>query len=207
MIISHQHRFVFVKTMKTAGTSIEVFLSPHCGGNDIVTPISPHVEPHQPRNSDGFYNHMPASDIRAAIGNEVWHGYFTFCVERNPWDKVLSHFFMIRNSPAHNQDFGPDISLDRYLERGPLCLNHPLYVADDGQTMLVDRVLRYESLSADLAEAFATIGIPFSGDLGVRAKSEFRTDRRHYREVLTPAQAAAIENMYRKEIELFGYRF
>ncbi len=31
MIISHRHSFVFVKTTKTAGTSVEIALSKHCG--------------------------------------------------------------------------------------------------------------------------------------------------------------------------------
>ena len=39
MIVSHQHRFVFVKTRKTAGTSIEIALAQHCGPDDIITPI------------------------------------------------------------------------------------------------------------------------------------------------------------------------
>ena len=66
MIISHKYRFIFVKTLKTAGTSIEVFLSQHCGPDDVVTPILPHVEPHLPRNHDGYFNHMPAWEIRDA---------------------------------------------------------------------------------------------------------------------------------------------
>lgn len=37
MIISHQHRFIFLKTRKTAGTSIELALSRFCGPDDIIT--------------------------------------------------------------------------------------------------------------------------------------------------------------------------
>lgn len=44
MIISHAHRFVFIKTRKTAGTSIEIELSKHCGPEDIITTISPNDE-------------------------------------------------------------------------------------------------------------------------------------------------------------------
>jgi len=40
MIISHEHKFIFIKTNKTAGTSIEIALSKYCGSNDIITPIS-----------------------------------------------------------------------------------------------------------------------------------------------------------------------
>jgi len=39
MIISHKHKFIFIKTRKTAGTSIEIFLSQFCGKADILTPI------------------------------------------------------------------------------------------------------------------------------------------------------------------------
>jgi hypothetical protein len=41
MILSEKHRFVFIKGMKVAGTSVEMALSPLCGPDDIVTPISP----------------------------------------------------------------------------------------------------------------------------------------------------------------------
>ena len=40
MIISHKYKFIFLKTKKTAGTSIEISLSRYCGNNDIITPIS-----------------------------------------------------------------------------------------------------------------------------------------------------------------------
>jgi hypothetical protein len=39
MVISHRHRFIFVKTARTAGTSIEIFLSTHCGAGDVLTPF------------------------------------------------------------------------------------------------------------------------------------------------------------------------
>jgi enoyl-CoA hydratase len=48
MIISHKHKFIFIKTIRTAGTSIEIALSEKCGSedelddtvNDITTRIS-----------------------------------------------------------------------------------------------------------------------------------------------------------------------
>ena len=39
-----QKNFIFVKTRKTAGTSVEIALSSHAGDADVVTPISPDDE-------------------------------------------------------------------------------------------------------------------------------------------------------------------
>ncbi len=33
MIISHEHKFIFLKTKKTAGTSVELALTRLCGGS------------------------------------------------------------------------------------------------------------------------------------------------------------------------------
>ncbi len=41
MILSVRHKFVFIKGMKVAGTSVEMALAPLCGPADIITPISP----------------------------------------------------------------------------------------------------------------------------------------------------------------------
>jgi hypothetical protein len=36
VIVSHRHRFIFIKTTKTAGTSVEMFLRQFCGPVDLV---------------------------------------------------------------------------------------------------------------------------------------------------------------------------
>ncbi len=54
MIISHTHKFIFIKSFKTAGTSIESTLSNYCSGNDIVTPINDY---RHNRNEKGEFTH------------------------------------------------------------------------------------------------------------------------------------------------------
>ena len=229
MILSHKHKFIFIKTQKTAGTSIEVFLSPHCGEEDVVTPIWPHVEPHQARNYKGFtlpvldvlasggrgvrgllknwrmgnrfYNHMPAWLVRRRVPRSVWDGYFKFCVERNPWDKTLSHYHMAR----HRSD--QDLSLDEFMARGKFPLNHPIYTDPSTGKVLVDRVLRYENLDQELGRVCEELGIPWPGSLRVKAKGAYRGERKPYDQVLTPEQAKVIENAFEKEIQLHGYVF
>ena len=39
MIASFLHNFIFIKTRKTGGTTVEMTLAPHCGPDDIITPI------------------------------------------------------------------------------------------------------------------------------------------------------------------------
>jgi hypothetical protein len=202
MIISHKYKFIFIKTTKTAGTSIEVFLSPHCGPLDIVTPIIPHVDPHVPRNAEGYYNHMPAHAIRERISPTFWDSYFKFCVERNPWDKTISHFHMQKS----RDDLG--LSFERYLSEKQFPVDYPKYTdPSDPSRIIVDEVLRYEHLLDDLGRVFKRLGIPFSGTLGVNAKSEYRTDRRHYRDIYTAEQAALVGDAFKQELLLLGYTF
>lgn len=203
MIVSHRHRFIFIKTVKTAGTSIEVFLSQRCGPGDVLTPIDPPHELHQPRNCAGFYNHMQAIELRRVIAPDIWNSYYKFCVERNPWDKALSWYHHLNATR-----FAGELSLDACLAEHDQPLGHYYYTDHRGDgSVLVDRVVRYEHLETELAEVFTQLGIDFDGDLGVRAKGEYRRNKRHYRDELSQAQAARIATLFAKDIALHGYTF
>lgn len=200
MIISHKYKFIFIKTRKTAGTSVEVFLSGICDKNDVVTPIFPSVQGHQARNFEGFYNHISARDVKKAVGKNIWDKYFKFCIERNPWDKTLSYYYMLKSRSDS------PLLFDSYMESQDFCSDYDLYSNED-QEIIVDRVLQYERLAFDLSQVFCHLGIAFDGDLGVKCKSEYRSDRQPYQNLYTEEQSRLVSKVYAREIKQFGYLY
>jgi hypothetical protein len=220
MILSHRHRFIFVRTRKTASTSMEIELSRHVGPDDIVTSMSPRDEAlrrqyggrgpqnhlHAAAVEDGltppgpgpdvrFYNHMPAREIRALVGDPVWASYFTFCFDRSPWEKVVSLYYHRHRGPRRP-------SLREFVDSGAAAdaFNWPLYTHNGD--ILVDFVGRYEQLDRDLRIAFRRIGIPVPERLP-RAKTQFRPP--DAAAAMDLDLAARIAEIYQCEIARHGY--
>lgn len=234
MIISHRYKFIFVKTKKTAGTSIEVMLSGVCGDDDVLTPVEPPVDGHRARNHSGcfnpipeliersggrydatirdlkmsrrYYNHIPAYLVRARTRAKTWKDYFKFCVERNPWDKTVSHYQMLRNDPSVAWMGAPQ-TLEQYFKNGVLCHNLQYYTDYKRDNIIVDRVLKYENLDRELGEVCSMLGIPYGGSIGVRAKGEHRKVSTSYREMFTGEQRRIVEQRFAREIEIHGYEY
>lgn len=200
MIISHRHRFIFIKTQKTAGTSIEVFLSGLCGPEDVVTPFGVPEPGHEPRNFAGYTNHMTASEIRSRVGEDLWRAYFTFCFERNPWDKTVSHFWFQRGKGQVPEDW----NFQRYLQSGRLPHNFAHYTEKGAP--IVDVIGKYESLQSDLQDICRYLGISNRVALP-RAKSAYREDDRLYTAYYNEAEADFVRHAFAREIELHGYTF
>ena len=229
MIISHEYKFIFIKTTKTAGTSLEVFLSQLCGKEDIVTPIFPYEAHHISRNYRGLFNplpeirlaekgellesalqfasgmkfskHLPAKKIQMRVPNSTWDSCYKFCVERNPWDKTISHYFSMKKLGR------PWLTFDQYFRKGIFCLNFPKYTDWRGEKIIVDKVLKYENLIPELESVFEHLGVPFDGNLKANAKGGYRKDRRPYQEVLDNTQREIVAKVFKKEIDWHGYSY
>ena len=202
-LISYRLNFIFVKTTKTAGTSLEVHLSRYCGPEDVATPIIPPVEGHHARNYTSsatgqiFFNHQSLSDIRKHVDPVFYGQAYKFCFERHPVDKCLSHFSMLKNSPTHQSPNTPQ-SWEAYVERGKFPVDHPKYLDENGAP-LVDRIYRYEELQADLHDIHAKLKLEPSR-LAVWAKHGWREHP-----VVTPLHRQVIMDAFSATNDILGY--
>ncbi len=199
-IVSHQFGFIFCKTRKTAGTSLEVYLGQRCGPRDVVTPITPPNPLHHARNNRGFNNHMPLSKVKAILGDDFGR-YFKFCVERHPVEKCISHYAMLAYSPEHRKP-GPRRSWDDYVRKGHFPMDYGMYTSEEGE-LLVDRIYRYEELDGMLAELAERFGWPYE-PLGVREKTGFRGEAPTVGDV-TERQRQIIFEAFRPTLALVPY--
>ena len=230
MIVSHAHRFIFLKTKKTADTSIELALTKLCGEDDIITPLTAIDEArrvdergaqnwkrHGWWNSPrpfwkrrllkftaadyGFYNHMTADAARTLLNDdEMWRSYFKFAFDRNPWDRQVS-FYQHRYRKEPSPPPFPDFI---HGDKRARINNYEIYsLAGD---VAVDFVGRYENLEADLKHALAQVGLKLDAALP-RAKGTFRKDKRPYREFYDNDTRDIVGDWYAREIKLLDYAF
>lgn len=227
MIISHRHEFIFIKTKKTAGTSAELALRQICDPEDVITPVREEDEklnqgvgpqnwhvsgrrelvwpwlekivPRQPSH-ENFSAHIPAGNARRLIGDDIWNSYFKFTIERNPWDRQVSHYYY------HTRpETGRKMTFDEFMRtKRAYVNNHEIYTID-GQ-MAADFVIRFENLASDFAKVLERFGIDRRIELP-RAKDGIRKTKAHYREFYTRKTMDMVAEWYRPEIEMFGYEF
>lgn len=230
MIISHSHKFIFIKSEKTAGTSVEAVLSEHCRDDDIVVPINDFRHNrnekgefiHRAMNADEEYReigqHVDAATIRRKVPPEVWDNYFKFSITRNPWDRTISDFFWKRRQdPAIKPrkrfyhylgvPFNELASLKKpfaeFIKSDEFVNNDRFYILDD--QLCVDYVIRYENLSENLMEVCKRLGLP-PVELP-KLKTGFRQKRHHYSEYFDEESRDIVAEKHKNDIRLFGYRF
>jgi len=181
MLISHPHRFVFIKTVKTAGTSVEAFLEPYCcPPGHVVQHWTPTLLsdygvvgrrwPQNDREDHGFYNHMPAAEIRSRL--PAFADYTRITCVRDPYDRAISHFHFIHEFlPSTGQmPLEEAIALVRAGQRDALqarfvaflqqtSYDEALVLCIDGQ-LAVDRWIHYEALVPDLQQLVHHLQLP-----------------------------------------------
>lgn len=232
MIYSKRNNFIFLKTRKTGGTSVELVLRAVCGPEDIITPVDekgPSAVTEQnymmrrpdwrlkhrirwtlglraPRFSPfiPIPDHIHAADVRRHVGAEAFDRAFRFSIERNPWDRQVSNYFwQIRNLPT---DARPAFADWLRSDDPELRIDNWQIYAMNGR-LAVHTVLRYEHLAEDLEELARARGLNLP-ELP-RAKGNLRPKgtRGSYRDYYSPETRDLVASWYRPEIEAFGYDF
>ncbi len=179
--------FIFIHINKTGGSSIEKALN---------IP----------------FEHLTALEKIEQIGQADWDRKFTFAVVRNPWDKVVSHYhYRIQRDQTKlnmsNVSFEKWVHLS-YGAQDPKYYNNPRmfqaqldWISNEDGEIIVDKIIRFESLHKGFSEICATIGK--NAEL-----PHLKASKHHnYRDYYSEETKKIVEIWFQEDIDEFGYSF
>lgn len=206
MLVSHSHKFIFIKSKKTAGSSIQDYLAPYCR-KGIVEKYIPG-------------GHRTAESTKRKIGDEIWNSYLKICPVRNPWDILVSWYFW-RKRPR-----SIFVKVKRIL-KGKDPQNEAyrmtfrdfiIFMRDEREVNINRKIIevngdwpdyffiRYEHLHEDMTALCGKLGIPYNPDKLPMLKVGVRKDK-SYRDFYDDETREAVAQAFKKDIERFGYQF
>lgn len=212
MLVSHLYKFIFIKSLKTAGTSTEVFLEQYCISDieeshwrgAIATEegiIGKRGKKETPRTPYGdFRNHMKASVLRDSLGSEIFDNYTKIINIRNPFDMLVSNYFY-RGSTITFKEFIMTTNIVSELND-----KHKRFMFIDNN-FIIDEVIRYEDLESDINGLISKLSMPPSQrTLGYYKKSK-RRDENHYSSMYDSETISFVEEEMKDYLERFNYKF
>ena len=232
MIISHEHKFIFLKTKKTAGTAIEAALSELCSPSDVITPYREESETDRkglgPQNYRIEHPLKPKRPLwRKLLGRpERYYHHSVGFYEHMPASRVRdyvgedvwrSYFkFAFDRNPWDRQvswylyktkskSIRP--SFERFMQdrRRAFVTNYAIYTIDG--ELAVDFVGRYENLQDELAKALDLAGVGRHLKVPRTNITPDKDQARDYRSYYSDATRERVAEWYAPEIALLHYGF
>ncbi|MEP5155593.1 sulfotransferase family 2 domain-containing protein [Planktotalea sp.] len=175
MLVSHTHKFIFLKTRKTAGTSLEMLFQPFCtpsghlvterceGLNTSFGIVGHRLLDAASNAADAvrkFRAHLPADKIKEVLTKDQWNNYFWFTAVRNPFSRCVSGYYCEKaayklgipeNFAALKRDF---VS---YL-KSPSFQNDENVTHREGEFIIQDAI-RFETIHDDISRIAKKIGV------------------------------------------------
>lgn len=217
-MIMHKHKSIFIHVNKAGGTTVENLLAPFEEYRTVKKFYRGSIRRASFLNwfkgfsiagIDFLHPHASALDIRSVIGAKRYNSYFKFAIVRNPWDIEVSRYFFARKAPAHKlYALANSLSFKEFLkwrEVKGLRSRQIVKVCDEDGNIIVDRILRIESLEQELPGLLnERFGLSIQGMLPRLNVSKSRTS---YREYYDEESIEIVQRLNRKDIEHFDYSF
>lgn len=207
MIVSHQHRFIFVAIPKTGTHSIRQGLREHLGENDMEQarlfveksfPI--------PEIARMGHGHISFAEIRPFLGEDKFANYFKFAFVRNPFDRFISYCaFATSREGSFERD--PQRVMRHFLFTAPphqhiIFRPQHLFLTDRDGSLLADMLGKVEEMQASYDAVCARIGIP-----STPLDHANRSRRSNYRDYYDQELIDGVAKIYARDLELFGYDY
>lgn len=231
MIVSHAHRFIYIKTYKTASTSIEAALAEICGPDDVITPASEPLMKH--RRGERAQNYrldhplVPKRPLWRRLlrrPERHYHPSVGFYEHMPAWrvrayvgEEVWNSYykFTFERNPWDRQvswyfyktkskDPRPSFDAFNADKRRAYVENYDLYTCDGAVAM--DAIGAYENLEEDFQKIMKNIGVKEEKSLPKVNVSTGPPDT-GYRGYYTDELRERMAGWYAREIALFGYEF
>jgi len=234
MIVSHRHRFIFLKTMKTASSSMEIALSEMLGPDDIITPARPDLD--EKRTSGVGGQNYRLVDHPDVPKRKLWRrllqrperyyhptvGYFEHMpgwrVRKYLGEEIWNSYykFAFERNPWDRQvsfynyktrDKKTPETFDQFLAKGERAKvdNWGIYTLDG--EVAVDFVGRYENVAEDFNTAMVAIGLGDDIVLPRANMAKKSLAKRSYRNFYTDETRELMGKWYPGEIALMDYSF
>lgn len=202
-MISQSHRFTFIHLPKTGGCSIEKALAAECSLK--TAPLL--------RKKKFTINYQHATLPEVINFHAEASSFFSFCFVRNPWDRLVSFYSHIsqRKGAWKNQRIPPcmfsfkDMIQDLYLKKfNPSFIHCPYAFIGPCHKWITDisLVCKFERIESDFNIVCKTLKLP-PRPLPILNKSSHEPYQSYY----TDTSLNMVADMYRQDIEAFGYDF
>lgn len=205
MIVSFEHRFVFVAIPKTATHAIREALRPQLGRYDweqcalFENKAFPVAELARIR-----HGHLSCRQVKPYLLPGMWSGLVKFCVVRNPYDRFIS-FSYFWNRDNDRMQVDPLGTMKQSLQAAECTPGHgflpqSVYVSDASGELMVDQLIRYEDLQAGFDRVCGLVGLQ-PVPLGRVNASR----RRPFRDSYDSELEAMVRAFYAVDFALLGY--
>ena len=233
MIVSYKNKFIFIKTAKTAGTSMTMYLSHFCGEGDLITNLKKeeveYAKSHGYQIPHGFRTHIESYRLyvwklikyfqsdqkdKKTSSRKVRKNLSAYSANLYLGQEVWNTYFKFcfERNPFdkavslyywHTRDLKIRPEINEYIQKADRSKLSNWHLYTIDDQVAVDFVGRYENLDVDVRIIAEKLGLP---DHSLpNAKGTSHTNHQHYSQILNAESKSYIENMCAKEIEMFKY--